>query len=594
GPTGVPVGDPLPCDIALTINETRTFVANFRSTFVAGLPAVLHVRSSAPSGGDGLSWATAFNDIQRALCRAGGSNGAVQEIWVSQGTYRPDAGTGRRDVGFILANGIALYGGFVGTEISRDQRDPAAHVTTLSGDIGTAGVATDNSYHVVVGSGTDATAVLDGFTITGGYVDTADFPGNTGGGLLVENGAPTIANCVFVGNYAGQGGGAVGNHQASPTLTNCTFDSNSGGEYAGGAVLNYSLCNPTITGCTFQSNSAVFAGAILNAFTSSPTITGCTFDQNSTTGVNQNGGAIYNYTNSSPAIGSCTFTANQADYGAAIGNAFDCSPAITNCVFRANVAAGGGAGVDTYSNCNVALTNCLFSGNVADFGAAVTMFASSNINFVNCTIVGNQAGFAAGLYGDSSAPTLANCILWANNDVNGTIEWSQIYMASGTPTLQYCTVQSWTGGLGGTANNGTNPQFVDADGPDNVYGTADDNPRLQAASPCVNTGNNAALPGGTTTDLDGGPRILSGTVDRGAYEYVPAIPGDSDHDGDVDDADLAAFINCGTGPSIGPPAPDCAWADLDGDNDVDSADFARFQRCISGADGAGDPNCAGL
>ncbi|MBI4582320.1 MAG: hypothetical protein HY718_21680, partial [Planctomycetes bacterium] len=73
GPTGVPVGDPLPCDIALTSNETRSCVAILRSPGGAGRPAVLHGRSSAPSGGDGLSWATAFNDIQRALCRAGGS-----------------------------------------------------------------------------------------------------------------------------------------------------------------------------------------------------------------------------------------------------------------------------------------------------------------------------------------------------------------------------------------------------------------------------------------------------------------------------------------------------------------------------------------
>lgn len=47
------------------------------------------------------------------------------------------------------------------------------------------------------------------------------------------------------------------------------------------------------------------------------------------------------------------------------------------------------------------------------------------------------------------------------------------------------------------------PQFIDADSPDNIFGTLDDNLRLGLTSPAIDAGDNTALSCSVTTDLDG-------------------------------------------------------------------------------------------
>ena len=107
---------------------------------------------------DGTSWANAYADLAQALL----SQQSFNEVWVAEGTYLP--GT-IKSASFILPPNVQVYGGFAGNETLRTQRNVVANPTILSGDIGTQGNSSDNSYHVVVPS---QGSTLDGFTVKDG------------------------------------------------------------------------------------------------------------------------------------------------------------------------------------------------------------------------------------------------------------------------------------------------------------------------------------------------------------------------------------------------------------------------------------------
>jgi hypothetical protein len=223
---------------------------------------------------DGTTYPGAYSFLQDALAIAVSGD----EIFVAAGTYKPDensatpGGTGSRSATFQLINGISIYGGNGGESI-------------LSGDIGTPGVSTDNCYHVVTGSGTSASAVLDGFTVTGGY---ANGSGETrrGGGMFNKPGSPTVSNCTFTENYASFGGSGMYNEgYSSPVVINCIFSEQIQTLYGAG-MHNHYYSSPVVINCLFTGNFANYGSAIYNENRCSPTITNCTFCGN------------YNYTSS--------------------------------------------------------------------------------------------------------------------------------------------------------------------------------------------------------------------------------------------------------------------------------------------------------
>src|SRR5262249_36284018 len=154
-------------------------------------------------------------------------------------------------------------GGFAGTETQRSQRNPAVNVTTLSGDIGVSGDASDNSYHVVTADGTvTLSGVLDGFTITGGQANGAA-NNHPGGGTWDNGGAPTLNNLIFTGNFALEGGGMRVTN-GSPVLTSCSFLSNSvSSPGTGGGLKTGGGSNVVCKACVFRQNTVT--GAVVGS-----------------------------------------------------------------------------------------------------------------------------------------------------------------------------------------------------------------------------------------------------------------------------------------------------------------------------------------
>jgi hypothetical protein len=298
------------------------------------LAAVLHVDQDARGLHDGSSWANAYTDLQDALRAAA----AGDQVWVAAGTYRPTA-TANRSISLNLKSGVAIYGGFAGSETSLAQRNWTTNVTTLSGDLGVAGDMADNSYHVVYASGvTDSR--LDGFTITAGNA-SAGFGHTSGGGMLcVAASSPTIANCVFTANAANYGGGGLANHESSPTIVNCVFRQNTVALTGnGGGLYNYSG-SPTLTNVAFKGNTAVEGGAVYNCgkadVSSSPVLRNVTLAGNSAA---RAGGAIASTTSSHPTLINAILWGNSASSSPEIYDGSDSSTAVSY-----SIVAGGHSG----------------------------------------------------------------------------------------------------------------------------------------------------------------------------------------------------------------------------------------------------------
>ena len=538
---------------------------------------ILYVDDSATGAGDGSSWADAYTELQHALCVASGDGfGVVTEIRVAEGVYSPDALGGGRDATFQLVSGVEILGGY--PDGGAGPRDPATFQSVLDGDINGDASAT-GSYHVVTGTGADATAVLDGFVIRGGNAvgGTPDY----GGGVLVDTsgGSPVIRDTLITQNNARFGGGMLAAGPAASagvTLERVTFLANTSAADSSGAGAYLFGADFVMTECRFESNAGGF-GVGFFADT-------CDVDVSDT-----------------------DFVGNAAELSGGAANFFASTGSVVRAEMLGNSAGFGGA-MFFQGGSTVEVVDSLVAGNSAETaggGAGVIQLGTAplfyGVTFADNTVAG--AGAALNVVADST-PTVNSCILWGNEVVasasapineapTGAFQGSgglapfpgralpvaEINEASnGVASVLYSIVQ---GGWPGVNTLDADPAFVDAANGDYTPGVG---------SAAIDAGDSPSRPASAgPTDLGGSPRPIDATnyadtgvgpapvVDIGAYEAPAGLeapvpcPTDLTGDGSTLLEDFAIFAA-----NFGMDVPPGTSGDFDGDGKVLLSDFAIF------------------
>lgn len=548
-------------------------------------PGPIYVNHKATGANNGSKWGDAYTSLAAGLAAADAS-ATDKEVWVATGIYYP--GNSVSD-GFLVGGGVQLYGGFSGTESDRQQADPAALPTILSGDIGMDDNTTDGitynaadqkgqNCHQVVRADLSATGtVMDGMIITAGAATDATVW--RGGGLQIGDSSfppqPIALNrCWFFGNSASRAG-AVYVLRGAPSFTDCHFEGNQATGSDGGAVAEDSFSLLTFEDCYFRNNDAERSGGGIHFQLSDGLLRDCQFRDNES----NNGGAIAAAPGEVHAT-KCTFRGNHARLrgGAAWASGYT---EFTSCLFIGNSSGIDGGALQFYHNdagpIDAMVVNCLISGNwAAEEGGGAHVSETGEtpalVHFENSTLTGNAALLAGGAVANGASDLVfENSILWNNsaagatNTPSATIEFYENVATNseiGTAEFDHCLVDNgfssgaWTGALGidKGGNFAVDPKFLNPIPPTSAP-TVSGSYHLATTSPALDAGEATLMPAdsadldsdGNTAerlprDLAGSTRVPNANVDVGAYERSGSFP-DAISDGYTIGEDQVATFN---------------------------------------------------
>lgn len=415
-----------------------------------------------PDGGNGLSWATAYNNPQKAIL-----NTCADTIKVAKGVYKP--AQQNRDSSFAIYNGIVLLGGYPDSGNPTDQdRNPLLFPTELSGDIGIPNDSLDNTYSVMKISCPDTTVIVDGFIIRQGNADGTGSNPNGGGGIMAEgNRKLFIKNCTVKNNYATNGGGlAVVN--SNIFIDKSIFDNNKSPNYGGGFFIQdfYAF----IDGQQILSETR-FTNSIIS---NNKGLGGLIF------------GASVAGTNANISFKNTIFYKNEAEYGAGLKISDHAIVDIINCSFISNNTLSNTSGIGLlYSNMYISSV----------LGARVI-----NSIFKNNTFLGQPTSI------------INNDFNWSNGtNTYETIPWYN---------LQYSAFSSsqTSSGPGNIPESWVPLRNIDlGPGADNIWRNQDDGLQVTDCSYSIDHGENTVVDG-LNKDITDSVRIRNNKVDLGPYE----------------------------------------------------------------------------
>jgi len=412
---------------------------------------------------------------------------------------------------------------------------------------------------VTLKRGEPRTAVLEGFRITNGHTWSYHL---VGGGIHIKDSSPTIIKNIVYQNTAQRGGAGIqcldsgpvidgnvivnnynlhigggisvyGNGTSETIITNNTIARNDGFE-ANGIELFRSDSNTIISNNVIAQNTGEQSSSGISCCNSHPVISFNIITENQGRGILCD---AYSQESSSPEITANIISKNGRGgiYCESTGH-----PPINYNIISGNVGYKGG-GIYLGSNCTTDIKNNVICRNEATEsggGIQINTDWDTTTKLYNNTVFGNRAPVGGGLCADgkinwSSAGNnvvIANCIFWQNHANNGKEIRVQNYCDL---TSDFSDIDgnysSVTFGWGCTFSGGTGiidaaPLFVDP---------ANDDFHLTWTSPCRDAGD-ATLPGITSVDNEGDPRIAFGNIDMGADEFYyhlyhtgRAIPGSS-------------------------------------------------------------------
>ena len=403
----------------------------------------------------------------------------------STGEYQVNAAVSGLSGSFDLTNTGTPFTNLI-VNTTADSLAPGAHILSLREAIGFANSDTTGN----------ATITFDPSTFGGAQTITL-----TLGTLELTNLTETETVTDSVGALTLSGGGTSGvfliDGGVTASISGMTVTD--GKAAVGGGISNYGAL--TLADCTISGSSATVGGGFYNGANATATLTNCTVSGNTGT----YGGGLYVY-------GTIT---------------------LTNCTVSGNTSLQGG-GLSIGANSTATLTSSTISGNSSTYGGGILNFGALNLN--QSTVADNAATGAGGgiysLYGTTT--TLGNTIV-AGNTSGGPADIIGSITSLGNNLIGNASNSTgWVSSdLTGTAAAPINPLLA----PLGNYGGPTETMPLLPGSPGIAAGNVSLIPGGTTTDQRGEPRLLDGTVDIGAFESqgftITVVPGSTPQSADI-------------------------------------------------------------